>query len=88
MISNEKERDLAITVLRLPEQLDLAIDKLDVNRVCELVYDIATKMSSYYAAVKVIGSPEEASRILLIDSIRKTMKVCFDLLGMKTISKM
>jgi len=65
----------------------MAIGDLHVNRVTDLVYDIATKIGEYYAAVKVIGGPEEASRILLLDSVRKVMATCFDLLGMKTINK-
>jgi len=76
-----------LTVLRLPEQLDLAIADLQINRVCDLVYDIAVKIGQYYSAVRVTGSPEEASRILLLETVRKVMAVCFDLLGMKTISK-
>ena len=34
-----------------------------------------------------MGTDEEASRILLLESVRKVMAVCFDLLGMKTIEK-
>ena len=33
-----------MTILRLPEQLDLAIGDLQINRVCDLVYDIAVKI--------------------------------------------
>jgi arginyl-tRNA synthetase len=86
-ISDPKEKELALTILRLPEQLDLAINDLQINRVCDLVYDIAVKIGQYYSAVQVRGSPEEASRILLLESVRKVMAVCFDLLAMKTISK-
>ena len=86
-ISDPKERELALTILRLPEQLDLAISDLQINRVCDLVYDIAVKIGQYYSACKVHNSPEEASRVLLLESVRKVMAVCFDLLGMKTIDK-
>ena len=87
VISDPKERELALTVLRLPEQLDLAIADLQVNRICELVYDIAVKIGQYVAAVRVKDSPEEASRILFLISVRKVMATCFDLLGMKTLNK-
>jgi len=55
-ISDPKERELALTVLRLPEQLDLAINDLQINRICELVYDIAVKIGQYYSAVRVTGT--------------------------------
>ena len=87
VISDPKERELALTVLRLPEQLDLAIADLQVNRICELVYDIAVKIGQYVAAVRVKDPPEEASRILFLISVRKVMATCFDLLGMKTLNK-
>jgi len=58
-----------------------------VNRICELVYDIAVKIGQYVAAVRVKDSPEEASRILFLISVRKVMATCFDLLGMKTLNK-
>jgi len=86
-ITEPKERELALTILRLPEQLDLAISSLDVNRVCEQVYDIATKVGEFYGAVRVKDTPEEASRILLLESVRKVMECCFQLLGMKTIKQ-
>ena len=65
----------------------MAIGDLHVNRVTDLLYDIATKIGEYYGACRVIGGPEEASRVLLLDSVRKVMAICFDLLGMKTIDK-
>jgi len=81
-ISDPKEKELALIILRLPEQLDLACNELMVNRLCELIYDIAVKIGQYYTSVQVRGSPEEASRILLLESTRRIMAVCFDLLGM------
>ena len=87
IISDPKERELALTILRLPESLDLAVNDLQVNRICEILFDIATKIGQYYSAVRVTGTPEEASRVLLLDSVRKVMATCFNLLGMRTISK-
>ena len=64
-------------MLRLPEQIDLAITDLQINRICDLVYDIAVKIGQYYAAVRVTGTPEEASRVLLLEAVRKVMAICF-----------
>lgn len=50
-ITDPKERELALTILRLPEQLELAVNDLQVNRICDLVYDIAVKIGQYYSAV-------------------------------------
>lgn len=74
-------------ILRLPEMLDLAINDLNVNRICEVLYDIAVKIGQLVHAVRVLDTDEEASRVLLLDAIRKVMSVCFHLLGMRTLEK-
>lgn len=86
-ISAAEEKALAMTILRLPEQLELATDKLQLNCLCDQLYEIATKISEFYSSCKVLGEAEEDSRILLLESTKKVMEVCFDLLGMKTIEK-
>lgn len=65
----------------------MAVADLQINRVCDLVYEIAVKISEFYSQSKVVGSDEEASRVLLLEATRKVMKKSFDLLGMKTIDK-
>ena len=86
-ITNQSERDLALALLRLPEQVDLAANDLRLNMLTDLLYEICVKISSFYNNSKVIGQDEEASRVLLLDAARKVLEVCFDLLGMKTIEK-
>lgn len=86
-ITNAKEKELALAILRLPEQLELAVTDLQINRVCDLVYEIACKISEFYQSSKVHGSEEEVSRILLLEATKKVMAKTFDLLGMKTIDK-
>ncbi len=88
VITDPRERELALTVLRMPEQLDLAVTDLQINRVCELTYDIAVKIGQFYHDVRVKDSPEEASRVLLLEAVRKVMAQCLKLLGMKTVEKM
>lgn len=48
-ISNQSEKELALTLLRLPEQLELAVNELQLNRLCDLLYDIATKIAEFYS---------------------------------------
>lgn len=86
-ITNPSEKDLALAILRLPEQLELAVSDLQINRVCDLVYEIAVKIAEFYSVSKVVGSEEEHSRVLLLEATKKVMAKAFDLLGMKTISK-
>ena len=87
VLTNNSEKELALTILRLPEQLELALSTLQLNCICDLLYEIAVKIGEFYNESKVIDSPEEKSRILLLEATRKVMAKTFDLLGMKTIEK-
>lgn len=87
-ITNPSEKELALAILRLPEQLELAVSELQLNRLCDLLYEISVKIAEFYQQSKVIDSEQEESRILLLEATRKVMEVCFDLLGMKTIEKL
>jgi arginyl-tRNA synthetase len=86
-ISNKSERELAIALLRVPEQIDLAMTDLQLNRMTDQLYEIAVKIGEFYQQSKVLGSEEEKSRILLLEATRKIMFVLFNLLGMKTIER-
>lgn len=87
VVTNESERQLALTLLRLPEAIEGAAKELMVNRLTDQLYEISTKISDFYNNSKVIGSEEQNSRIALLLATTKIMKVCFDLLGMKTIER-
>ena len=87
IITNKSERELALAILRLPEQIDLAMTDLQMNRLTDQLYEIAVKISEFYQNSKVLGSPEEKSRILLLEATRKSMALLFTLLGMKTIER-
>ena len=86
-ISNKSERELALALLRLPEQIELAMTDLQINRLTDQLYEIAVKIGEFYQQSKVIGAPEEKSRILLLEATRRVMGTLFHLLGMKTIER-
>ena len=75
-------------ILRLPECVDGVFIDLQLNKICKMLYDVASCIGSFYRANKVLGSPEEKSRILLLEATRKCMKTLFSLLGMKTLDRL
>ena len=87
-ISCQAERDLAVTLLRMPEQLESAAKDLMCNRLCEQLFEITQSIGDFYGKAKVLGSPEQQSRIALLVATKKIMEVCFDLLGMKTVQRL
>ena len=53
-----------------------------------MLYEISVKIGEFYNHVKVLGSEEEKTRIILMEVTRKVMEQCFIMLGMKTIEKL
>lgn len=48
VITNKSERELALTLLRLPEQIDLTLADLQLNRLTDLLYEVAVKIGEFY----------------------------------------
>lgn len=86
-VTHKAERDLALTILRLPESLEMAAKDLMVNRLTEQLYEISQAIGDFYH-VKVIGSKEQESRITLLVATKHVMEVCFNLLGMKVVQRL
>lgn len=55
-ISHKSQRDLALTLLRLPEAIEAAAKDLMVNRVTDQLYEISTRIGDFYHNTKVVGS--------------------------------
>lgn len=81
-ISHPTERELAKSLLKLPESIEEASKTLNINRLTTQLYEISKKVSDQYHQCKVIGSEEQNSRVGLLLATKKVMEVCFDLLGM------
>lgn len=84
---NKSERDLALTILRLPEAIEESAKSLMVNRLTDQVHEIATRIGDFYHNTKVIGSDNEKSSVALLLATKRSMETCFHLLGMKTLDK-
>ncbi len=86
-ITENSEKELALSLLKLPEQIELALHDLQMNRICDQLYDISCKIGEFYQKCHVLGKEEEKSRILLLEASRRVMLVCFNMLGMKTLER-
>eukprot|EP00891_Asterochloris_glomerata_P008140 jgi/Astpho2/8140/fgenesh1_pm.00120_%23_27_t len=80
-IEHEKERALALHVVRFPEALENALDELMPNRLTEYLYDLSDKFTGFYTECKVVGNEQQTSRLLLCEATAVVMRQCFSLLG-------
>jgi arginyl-tRNA synthetase len=87
VFTDEAEKLMARQLIRFPETLDMAQDKLQINRICEFLYVLAVRVAEAYNLYKVLNNEHTESRILLILAVKKMMEKCFFLLGIKTIDR-
>lgn len=87
-IEETQERNLALTLCRFPDLLDTCMNELALNKLCELLFEIATRFSEFYNACKVLGTPQQESRLAMCYATKLIMKQIFDLLGIKTLERL
>lgn len=80
-IQHEAEANLAKHINKFPEAVEAALNELAPNRITDYLYDLSGVFNQFYTECKVVGSPEEDSRLLLAFSAALVMRQCFALLG-------
>lgn len=87
-ISHPSESALAMQLLQFEETLDRVSCDLLPNRLTDYLYVLAEKFNAFYRDCMVEGSPEQNSRLLLIEVVARTLKQGLSILGVKTVEKM
>lgn len=85
--TDDAERLLARQLILFVETLDMTQNKLQINRICDFLYNLATRIAEAYNQYKVLNNEHTDKRILLILAVKKIMEKCFYLLGIKTIDR-
>ena len=57
------------------------------HRLCEYAYHVATKFSDFFRDCKVVGSPEQNSRLLLVMVTKDALATSLRLLGITPIDR-
>jgi arginyl-tRNA synthetase len=57
------------------------LEELLPNRITEYLYALSEIFNGFYTECKVVGSPQEDSRLLLCECTAVAMRACFKLLG-------
>jgi arginyl-tRNA synthetase len=82
------ERALGLQLIRFGEVVEDAATDLLPNVLCEYLYTLSGMFTDFYTNCKVVGSEEEASRLLLCEATAMTMRECFKLLGIKALYRL
>ncbi|CAN6894819.1 unnamed protein product [Brassica oleracea] len=87
VLDHPEERALGLHLLRFAETVEEACTTLFPNVLCLYLYSLSERFTSFYSIHQVIGSPEEASRLLLCEVTAIVMRKCFHLLGINPVYK-
>lgn len=94
-IDHPKEWKLAKVLLRFPDVLNKITNDLCLHQLCEFCYEVATSFTEFYDSCYCVEKNSAGDivkvndgRILLAEATAMVMKKCFDILGVKPVSKM
>eukprot|EP00922_Rhytidocystis_sp_ex-Travisia-forbesii_P039810 GHVS01059238.1.p1 GENE.GHVS01059238.1~~GHVS01059238.1.p1 ORF type:complete len:585 (+),score=104.23 GHVS01059238.1:62-1756(+) len=84
-IEEEAERSLCVMLMRLPEIVDAIVTDLHVHRLAEYMYELSDSFTTFYQKCRVIGSTQQTSRLILCNTTKRILEVCFFLLGIRPL---
>ncbi|XP_034251307.1 arginine--tRNA ligase, cytoplasmic [Thrips palmi] len=94
-LDHEKEWNLAKVILRFPETLEKIMRDLLLHHLCEYLYDVSTAFSEFYDNCYCVEKNPKGEiisvnvgRLLLCEVTASVMEKCFQILGIRTVSKM
>ncbi|XP_077228431.1 arginine--tRNA ligase, cytoplasmic-like isoform X2 [Tasmannia lanceolata] len=87
LIGHPDERALGRHLIQFAEIVEEACTNLYPNILCEYLYNLSEKFTSFYTNCQVVGSAEETSRLLLCEATAVVMRKCFYLLGITPVYK-
>eukprot|EP00922_Rhytidocystis_sp_ex-Travisia-forbesii_P039812 GHVS01059240.1.p1 GENE.GHVS01059240.1~~GHVS01059240.1.p1 ORF type:complete len:612 (+),score=88.69 GHVS01059240.1:70-1905(+) len=86
-IEEDAERNLCVMMVRLPEVVEAILVDLHVHRLAEYMYELTECFTTFYQKCRVIGSPQQRSRLILCHITRRLLQVCFFLLGIRPLDR-
>jgi len=86
------ERDLMLQITKFSDTIHGAYEEQAPHRICQYIYELSDKFSSFYHETKIISDDydekRQASLILLITLVREILQTCINLLGFEAPDRM
>lgn len=94
-VEHEKEWKLAKTLLKFPDVMLRVSKELFIHHLCEYVYEVSSTFTEFYDSCYCIVKNKEGKimeidygRILLAEATALVLGKCFDILGLKPVSRL
>ncbi len=86
----EKEKEIVRLMIQWPLVVDNFLNHYQHNFICEYLFELASKINSYYHDVSILKSEDgvRETRLALIISVRSILKTGLNLLNINIIEKM
>jgi arginyl-tRNA synthetase len=90
LLGSPSERHLALGLLAFPEAFDMALVSLQPHRLCNYLFDLAQRFTSFYEACPVLSSEGKLrdERLALCDLTARTLSLGLSLLGIHAPEQM
>jgi len=89
--TKDQERGLILSLLRLPEVIERAVDVRAPNVITEYAYELATDFNRFYEACHILRESDavrQASWLSLVDLTLRTLALLLDTLGIEIPDRM
>jgi arginyl-tRNA synthetase len=90
LLGSPSERHLALGLLAFPEAFDMALVSLQPHRLCNYLFDLAQRFTSFYEACPVLSSEGQLrdERLALCELTSHTLSLGLSLLGIHAPEQM
>ena len=88
VLTDEKERRLALAILKLPDTIDSVMQDLLPSRLCDYTYSLCVAFNEFYGACKVIGDEQEKQRLILCHTTALSLRRAFYILGIEPLYRL
>jgi arginyl-tRNA synthetase len=79
---------LALHLARFPEVIEQITQDLLPNRLTDYLYELAESFNLFFRDCRVEGTPEQSSRLLLTEDVRRVFETGLTLLGIRLVDRM
>ncbi|OQR98562.1 arginyl-tRNA synthetase [Achlya hypogyna] len=86
-LADAHEVALAVELLQFQDVVCHINKDLGSNRLCAYLYNVAEKVQLFVTKCRVLGVPEQNSRLLLCQATLKVMHTCFRMLGIDPLDQ-
>lgn len=90
-INNDTDKDIILTLLKLPNVLTRSLEIKSLNEIAEYLYELTSKYNKFYSENKVLIEEDkelQESWLVLTSVVYKTNLLLLDTLGLKVPEKM